>query len=110
VGRWLRGVEERITRPDVEHVIDTKMRVFEQVRGLHVDQMVHLRRASRDRRAQPPIEWITNDPDNDDNTTTSTPPTPSGQHHDQQLCPVCWTPFTRVRRQRYCTDTCRKTA
>ena len=26
------------------------------------------------------------------------------------LCPVCWTPFTRVGRQRYCTDACRKSA
>ncbi len=25
-------------------------------------------------------------------------------------CPVCWQPFVRVRRQRYCSDNCRKTA
>src|SRR5664280_2886193 len=25
-------------------------------------------------------------------------------------CPVCGTPFARVRRQRYCSDTCRRTA
>lgn len=37
VSRRLRGVEERIVGPNVEHVIDTKMRVFEQVRGLLVD-------------------------------------------------------------------------
>ncbi len=45
-------------------------------------------------------------PCNDDNTTTSTPEPPA----DRPLCPVCWTPFTRIRRQRYCTDACRKTA
>lgn len=38
----------------------------------------------------------------DDNTTTS----PNGR----PLCPVCWTPFTRIRRQLYCSDSCRKTA
>ena len=26
------------------------------------------------------------------------------------LCPVCWAPFTRIRRQIYCSDACRKTA
>jgi hypothetical protein len=44
---------------------------------------------------------------------------PRGHHHarsssatqpGQPLCPVCWTPFTPVGRQRYCTDACRKTA
>ena len=25
-------------------------------------------------------------------------------------CPVCGTPFARVRRQRYCSDNCRRTA
>ncbi len=45
-------------------------------------------------------------PCDDDNTTTSSPePLP-----DRPLCPVCWTPFTRIRRQRYCSDACRKTA
>lgn len=43
-------------------------------------------------------------PPDDDNTTTSAT-TPN-----QLLCPVCWTPFTRVRRQRFCSDNCRKTA
>lgn len=33
----------------------------------------------------------------------------AAQHPDRSLCPVCWTPFTRVGRQRYCTDACRKT-
>jgi len=40
-------------------------------------------------------------PRGDDNTTT----TP-----DQLLCPVCRSPFIRVRRQRFCSDNCRKTA
>ncbi len=37
---------------------------------------------------------------------TSAPTPQTGQ----PLCPVCWTPFTPTGRQRYCTDTCRKTA
>jgi len=45
-------------------------------------------------------------PCRDDNTTTSA----SVSEASQPLCPVCWTPFTRIRRQRYCTDACRKTA
>jgi len=45
-------------------------------------------------------------PSGDDIATTSAATTEPGQ----LLCPVCWTPFTRVRRQRYCTDSCRKTA
>jgi len=45
-------------------------------------------------------------PRDDDSATTTLPTTPS----QQQLCPVCWTPFTRVGRQRYCTQACRKTA
>ncbi len=40
-------------------------------------------------------------PPDDDNTTTTT---------DRLQCPVCWTPFIRVRRQRFCSDNCRKTA
>jgi len=40
----------------------------------------------------------------DDITTTSTNRT------GQPRCPVCWTPFVRVRRQQYCSDNCRKTA
>lgn len=40
-------------------------------------------------------------PSGDDNATTSP---------EQPLCPVCWTPFTRNRRQLYCSDPCRKTA
>jgi hypothetical protein len=42
-------------------------------------------------------------PSHDDITTTSTA-------HEQLRCPVCWTAFQRVRRQRYCSDNCRKTA
>ena len=45
-------------------------------------------------------------PCSDDNTTTSTSALEAGQ----LLCPVCWAPFTRIRRQRYCSDSCRKTA
>ena len=44
-------------------------------------------------------------PRHDDITTTSPPTSPP-----RPLCPICWTPFTRVRRQRYCSDNCRKTA
>ena len=40
-------------------------------------------------------------PPDDDNTTTTT---------NRLYCPVCWTPFTRIRRQRFCSATCRKTA
>jgi len=47
-------------------------------------------------------------PRHDDGATTASPTT-SGQQQ-QLLCPVCWTRFTRVGRQRYCTDGCRKTA
>ena len=43
-------------------------------------------------------------PTGDDNTTTSATST------DRLLCPICWTEFTRIRRQRYCSATCRKTA
>jgi hypothetical protein len=49
-------------------------------------------------------------PCDDDDTTTGSPTTSPGQHRGQLLCPVCWTPFTRVGRQRYCTQACRKTA
>lgn len=37
MGRWLRGGEERVAGPDIAHVIDTQMWVFEQVRGLRVN-------------------------------------------------------------------------
>jgi len=40
-------------------------------------------------------------PPDDDIATTS---------GDRLLCPVCWAPFVRVRRQRFCSDNCRKTA
>ena len=43
-------------------------------------------------------------PSRDDNATT----TPASD--SRLLCPVCWTPFHRIRRQTYCSDTCRKTA
>jgi hypothetical protein len=39
-------------------------------------------------------------PSGDDMATTSS----------LRSCPVCGTPFVRVRRQRYCSDTCRRTA
>jgi hypothetical protein len=39
-------------------------------------------------------------PSGDDMATTSS----------LSSCPVCGTPFVRVRRQRYCSDTCRRTA
>jgi len=45
-------------------------------------------------------------PRDDDITTTSAPEPEAGR----LLCPVCWAPFTRIRRQRYCSDACRKTA
>ncbi len=52
------------------------------------------------------------DPCDDDDTTTSgfSPDPDPAPHPGRLLCPVCWTPFTRVRRQRYCSDACRKTA
>lgn len=43
-------------------------------------------------------------PSGDDNATTSGPT--SGFHS----CPVCATLFQRIRRQRYCSDTCRRIA
>jgi hypothetical protein len=49
---------------------------------------------------------MTETPPGDDITTTTAPPPPL----DQLPCPVCSTPFRRVRRQRYCSDNCRKTA
>ena len=48
-------------------------------------------------------------PRRDDRTTTVSSTEP-GQPLPQLLCPVCWTPFTKIGRQRYCTQTCRKTA
>lgn len=42
-----------------------------------------------------------------DDITTTTSPAPPGQ---RLLCPVCWTSFQQVRRQRFCSDNCRKTA
>src|SRR5664280_1620425 len=47
--------------------------------------------------APPPMPEI---PSGDDMATTSA----------SCSCPVCGTPFARVRRQRYCSDTCRRTA
>jgi len=40
-------------------------------------------------------------PSHDDTKTKAT---------DQSLCPLCWTPFQRVGRQKYCSANCRKTA
>jgi hypothetical protein len=51
-----------------------------------------------------------NPPCDDDITTTSPPTTSPPTSPPRPLCPICWTPFTRVRRQRYCSDNCRKTA
>ena len=48
-------------------------------------------------------------PRRDDRATTISSTEP-GQPLPQLLCPVCWTPFTKAGRRRYCTDTCRKTA
>ena len=45
-------------------------------------------------------------PSGDDITTPATPAAPD----ERLLCPVCWTSFARVRRQRFCSDNCRKTA
>jgi hypothetical protein len=47
-------------------------------------------------------------PSDDDNTTTH--PAANPKAGSPLLCPVCWTPFTKVGRQRYCTEGCRKTA
>ena len=48
-------------------------------------------------------------PRRDDRATTVSSTEP-GQPLPQLLCPVCWTPFTKIGRQLYCTQTCRKTA
>ena len=45
-------------------------------------------------------------PDDDTTTTTDSPTAPT----DRLLCPLCWSPFLRVGRQRFCSDNCRKTA
>lgn len=42
-------------------------------------------------------------PDDDTTTTTKPPPAPPA-------CPVCWTVFQPVGRQRFCSGNCRKTA
>jgi hypothetical protein len=47
-------------------------------------------------------------PCDDDNTMTTHPPSDPRTGPSQLLCPVCWTAFTKVRRQRYCTDTSRR--
>ncbi len=44
----------------------------------------------------------------DDDPTTTPPAMNTAPGRPQ--CPVCWTPFTPIGRQRYCTDNCRKTA
>jgi len=48
-------------------------------------------------------------PQHDDSTTTH-PAADPNTGPSPQLCPVCWTPFTKVGRQLYCTQACRKTA
>ncbi|HUY98629.1 MAG TPA: hypothetical protein VMW47_13620 [Verrucomicrobiae bacterium] len=45
-------------------------------------------------------------PGRDDVATTS----PPAASDPRPPCPVCATPFTRVRRQRYCSTACRQTA
>ena len=61
----------------------------------------------------PPTPTTPTTPCDDDSTTTApqdpAPPAPR-TNPNQLLCPVCWTAFTKVGRQRYCTDSCRKTA
>ena len=47
--------------------------------------------------------------DDDSTTTPAQAPSPT-TGPSQLLCPVCWTPFTKIGRRRYCTDSCRKTA
>ena len=42
-------------------------------------------------------------PDHDNMTTTTAPPV-------RPACPVCWTTFQPVSRQRFCSRNCRKTA
>jgi len=49
-------------------------------------------------------------PYGDDPATTALPAPNPTAGADQLQCPVCWTTFTKVGRQRYCTDACRKTA
>jgi len=49
---------------------------------------------------------MTGTPPGDDTTTTTVPSRPA----DELRCPVCATPFRRVRRQRFCSENCRKTA
>jgi len=58
-------------------------------------------------------------PSRNDNETTSPPPQAGHQqpthpwHNDNETttpCPVCGTPFTPIRRQRYCTPACRQAA
>lgn len=48
-------------------------------------------------------------PHDHDNTTTTHPGPNPTSGPSPLLCPVCWGAFTRVGRQRYCTDACRKT-
>jgi len=45
-----------------------------------------------------------------DDRATTVSSTEPGQRLPHLLCPVCWIPFTKVGRQLYCTQTCRKTA
>jgi len=45
-----------------------------------------------------------------DDSATTVSSTEPGQPLPQLLCPVCWTPFTKIGRRRYCTEACRKTA
>ena len=49
---------------------------------------------------------MTGIPSHDDITTTST----ASASPDRLRCPVCTAWFLRVRRQRFCSDNCRKTA
>ena len=45
-----------------------------------------------------------------DERTTTVSSTEPGRPLPQLLFPVCWTPFTKIGRRRYCTEACRKTA
>jgi hypothetical protein len=49
---------------------------------------------------------MTDTPPDDDNTTTAATSLPPGW----LPCPLCTTPFRRVRRRRFCSDNCRKAA
>ena len=55
----------------------------------------------------PPDSSLPDDSPSGDDTATTTRTPGSSQ---PPLCPVCWTSFVRLGRQRFCCDNCRKTA